>query len=109
MTRVLVLEDDLTQLELRKMILEQAGYNVEAAATVEEAIERCGGCHAAVIDLVMGVEGFLENVPPGAAVIVLSGRESLPANLRVDRFLRKPCATALLLEAVAQVTRGHSG
>ena len=44
MARILVVEDDPDQLEMRKLILEHAGYEVAAAQNAAEAIDQLPGC-----------------------------------------------------------------
>ena len=51
MARVLVVEDDASQLEIRKQILEHAGHEVIIARDASEALERWQGCPMVVMDL----------------------------------------------------------
>ena len=44
MARILVVEDDASQLEIRKQILEHAGHEVVTAQDASEALERWPGC-----------------------------------------------------------------
>ncbi|MGI8743333.1 MAG: hypothetical protein ACR2NN_12335 [Bryobacteraceae bacterium] len=105
MARVLLVEDDPTQLDLRKAILIHAGHPVETAATLTEALERCSGCQVVVMDLIPQSDELLRRLDPKMRIIVLSGweadRGSLPRP--VDDFLVKPCPTRRLLESIAQV------
>lgn len=104
MARVLLVEDDPSQLELRKTILVNAGHEVEAATTLAEALERCGACEVVVMDLIAQSDELLQRLDPGLRIIVLSGwepdRKALPRS--VDAFLVKPCPTRQLLELIAQ-------
>ena len=79
MARILVVEDDAGQLEVRKLILEQSGHEVVTAQTAAEALDRLPGCQLVLMDLQLptpedGVQ--LINAASGAArIIVLSGGE----------------------------------
>ena len=106
MARVLLVEDDPDQLEVRASILMQAGHQVETASNLSEALERCQGCNAAVIDLIPETDELLRRLrEAGTRVIVLSGREPERAALSssVDDFLLKPCPSRILLESIARV------
>ena len=106
MARVLLVEDDPDQLEVRASILMQAGHEVETASNFTEAIQRCEGCQAAVIDLIPESEELVRRLrQAGTRVIVLSGRQPEiegPAG-GVDRFLSKPCPSRILLESIARI------
>ena len=106
MARVLLLEDDLDQLELRRLLLEGAGHRVETAVCASDAMAFADGPDVLVLDLVPGFEGVLSGLPAGVRVIVLSGRESVPQTVRERAacVLRKPCPTRMLMEAI-----GHKG
>jgi DNA-binding response OmpR family regulator len=99
MARVLLIDDDPLQLELRRLILEQAGHQVETAETAQEAIERSPGCDVAVLDLIPRHSELSAALPGGTRVIVLSGRDPDPG-LRVDQVLKKPCPSKRLLAAI---------
>ena len=105
MPRILVVEDDVDQLALRKLILEQAGYEVAPAQTASEAIERLPGCQLVVADLrIPTVEDgsrLIQAASGLAKIIVLSGGNP-PATPGVDEFLAKPCSSKKLLEAIAR-------
>ncbi len=106
MARVLLIEDDPEQLELRASILVQAGHQVATASNLIGALERCGGCQVAVMDLIPQSEQLLEQLRhAGTRIIVLSGREPDRTALssRVDDFLVKPCPSQRLLESIARV------
>ncbi len=105
MARILVVEDDAGQLEVRKLILEQSGHEVVTAQTAAEALDRLPGCQVVLMDLQLPTpeDGMqLINAASGAArVIVLSGGEhqNMPP---VDAFLTKPCSSRRLLETIAR-------
>ena len=105
MARILVVEDDADQLEMRKLILEQAGHEVITAQTVSEALDRLPGAQIILMDLRIPTpeDGMrLAEAAKGIArIIVLSGAEPDSA-LPVDEFLTKPCPSRKLLETIAR-------
>jgi CheY-like chemotaxis protein len=107
MARILVVEDDAEQLEIRKQILEHAGYEVVTAATASQALERMAGCEIVLMDLQIPTheEGLrLIHAAAGSArIIVLSGAAP-DADVPVDEFLMKPCSSRKLLEVIAKFT-----
>lgn len=103
MARILVVEDDATQLEMRKLILENAGHEVVTAQNALEASERWPGCPVVVMDLRIptredGLQ-LMRAIDGAARIIVLSGGELDPA-LPVDEFLTKPCPSKRLLASI---------
>jgi len=107
MARVLVVEDDPDQLEMRKLILDQAGYDVVGAQNAAEAMDRLAGCRLVVTDLRIPTpeDGLrLIHAARGAAakIIVLTGGDAEGTPL-VDDFLTKPCSSKKLLEAIARL------
>jgi two-component system KDP operon response regulator KdpE len=103
MARILVVEDDAIQLEMRKQILEHAGHEVVAARNASEALERWTGCPVVVMDLRIpepedGLR-LIHAIGGAARIIVLSGGE-LDPTLPVDEFLTKPCPSRTLLAAI---------
>ncbi|HYL78763.1 MAG TPA: response regulator [Bryobacteraceae bacterium] len=105
MARVLVVEDDPLQLEVRKLILEQAGHQVVTAQDAAQAVNCLEGCQIVLMDLQLPTpqEGMrlIEAASGKARVIVLSGAEP-PVALPVDEFLTKPCSSKKLLETIAR-------
>ena len=103
MARILVVEDDDIQLEMRRQILEHAGYEVVTAQNASEALERLSGCPVVVMDLrIPGPEDgmrLIQAIDGVARIIVLSGGEVNP-NLPVDEFLTKPCPSKRLLASI---------
>jgi len=105
MARILVVEDDAGQLEVRRLILEQSGHEVVTAETAAEALDRLPGCEVVLMDLQLPTpeDGMqLIRAASGAArIIVLSGGEhqNMPP---VDAFLTKPCSSRKLLETIAR-------
>jgi CheY-like chemotaxis protein len=105
MARILVVEDDTGQLEIRRLILEQAGHEVVTAENASEAIDRLPGCQVVLTDLRVPTpqdgERLIEAASGSARVVVLSGAqpETMPP---VDAFLTKPCSSKKLLETIAR-------
>jgi CheY-like chemotaxis protein len=107
MSRILVVEDDASQLEIRKQILEHAGHEVVIAQDASEALERWPGCPIVVMDLRIpdpedGLR-LIQAIAGRARIIVLSGGQVEPS-LPVDEFLTKPCPSKRLLESIARWT-----
>jgi CheY-like chemotaxis protein len=107
MSRILVVEDDAIQLEMRKQILENAGHEVVTAQNAAEALERWRECPVVVTDLRIpepedGLR-LIQTIAGAARIIVLSGGELDPA-LPVDEFLTKPCPSKRLLASIERWT-----
>ena len=105
MARILVVEDDPGQLEIRRMILEQSGHEVVTAQSADEALDRLPGCQLVLMDLQLptpkdGIR-LVKAASGSARIVVLSGGEhqNMPP---VDAFLTKPCSSRKLLETVAR-------
>jgi len=107
MARILVVEDDAIQLDIRKQILEHAGHQVVAAQDASEALERWQGCPLVVMDLRIpeSKDGLrlIHEIAGRARIIVLSGGQMDPA-LPVDEFLTKPCPSKRLLDSIEKWT-----
>ena len=103
MARVLVVEDDTSQLEIRKQIIEHAGHEVVTAQDASEALERWVGCPVVLMDLRIpepedGLR-LIQAVAGKARIIVLSGGV-MDRTLPVDEFLTKPCPSRRLIESI---------
>jgi CheY-like chemotaxis protein len=103
MARILVVEDDTSQLEIRRQILEHAGHEVVTAQDASEALQRWQGCPIVVMDLRIpetedGLR-LIQAIAGQARIIVLSGGQVDPS-LPVDEFLTKPCPSKRLLGAI---------
>jgi CheY-like chemotaxis protein len=103
MARILVVEDDAIQLEMRKQILEHAGHEVAVAQNASEALEQFAGCPVVVMDLRIpepedGLR-LIRAIAGAARIIVLSGGAVDPT-LPVDEFLTKPCPSRTLLACI---------
>jgi len=107
MARVLVVEDDGSQLEIRKQILEHAGHEVVTARDASEALENWNGCPVVLMDLRIpeSEDGLrlIQAIAGKARIIVLSGGE-VDRKLPVDEFLTKPCPSRRLLDSIARWT-----
>ena len=103
MARVLVVEDDAIQLEMRRQILENAGHEVVTAQNAAEALERWPGCPIVLMDLRIPERDdglrLIHAMAGQARIIVLSGGEVDPS-LPIDEFLTKPCPSKRLLESI---------
>lgn len=103
MARILVVEDDASQLEIRKQVLEHAGHEVVTARDASEALERWQGCPIVVMDLRIpdpeDGSRLIQAIAGQARIIVLSGGHVDPT-LPVDEFLTKPCPSKRLLAAI---------
>ncbi len=103
MSRILLVEDDPEQLDVRRLLLEMAGHEVEIAGTRDEALARCPGCQIVVMDLIPGSSEIVEALPADTRLIVLSGREPVESGRHADRVLKKPCPSRELLRAISQL------
>ena len=105
MARILLLEDDPDQLEFRKLLLENAGHQVQTAVAASEAMAAAAGADVIVLDLVPGSEDLLAALPETTRVVVLSGREAVSDAVaaRSACLLRKPCSSRTLIEAIDRI------
>ena len=116
MARVLLVDDDPDQLEIRKLLLEQAGHHVRAARGAAGAE---AWCHAVTPQLVvmdlrlprtedgLGLIRLLRGMGAEVRIIVLTG---WPADLtgkpefdQVELVLSKPVRTRRLMEEIARL------
>jgi len=122
MACILVADDDATQLDLRKQLLEIAGYGVAVAFTAEQAVSRIRHSlpDLAIIDLrLLNAQGEsdareglalirgIREIAASLPLIVLSGwPEDLygqPEEQLVSRVLLKPVRTRDLLHAIGDL------
>jgi CheY-like chemotaxis protein len=111
MARILVVEDDTSQLEIRKQILEHAGHEVVTAQDAAEALERWAGGPGVPPMVVMDLRipepedglRLIQAIAGKARIIVLSGGQVDPS-LPVDEVLTKPCPSKRLLESIEKWT-----
>lgn len=107
MATVVLVENDLDQLSIRRELLEYAGYDVRTAQSASTALPLLPGCQVVVMDLRIprledGLQLIRAATGSAARIIVLSGAASERA-LPVDEFLKKPCSSKKLLENVARL------
>lgn len=107
MSRILLLEDDPDQVEFRRLLLENAGHQVETAVSAAGALAAARTADVIVLDLVPGFEDLLASLPAPARVIVLSGRDAIndAVAARSACVLRKPCPSRRLIEAIESVSK----
>ncbi len=111
MARILVVEDDTSQLEIRKQILEHAGHEVVTARDASEALERWSDGSNVPPIVVMDLRipepedglRLIHAIAGQARIIVLSGGQ-VDSSLPVDEFLTKPCPSKRLLETIEKWT-----
>jgi CheY-like chemotaxis protein len=119
MARILVVDDDARQLDLRARIFETAGYQVAVAFSPAEAGRHIAGADIVVMDLRFpnaqgeadAAEGRklirqIRDSGSRAPILVLSGWPAdllgTPEEGLVSRVLLKPLGMAALLAAVAE-------
>lgn len=111
--RLLIVEDDPTAAMLLARSLRRHGYEVETAASVQEALERSVLCNptAAIVDLRLGRESGLALVPslsqrhPGIRILVLTGYASITTAVQAIKlgatdYLAKPAQLTEILTAL---------
>ena len=100
MARVRLIDDDETQLELRRLILEQAGHTIVEAGPADAVVM---DLHIPSLDA--GLKAIRDLSPTGARICVLSGfaqdLRGRPEEQLVHRILTKPARTELLLKWLA--------
>jgi CheY-like chemotaxis protein len=111
MANVLLVDDDTTGLEIRKMILEHAGHRVVAVSDSEQALAEGGAQDCAVLDLRLPnpEDGLalirdLHRSQPNLRMLVLCGYaadlDGRPERELVDEVFCKPVRPDQLLRAV---------
>jgi len=113
MTRVLVVDDDPDQVEIRKLLLERSGYEVDTAVSAEEALRLLSQSppRLVVMDLRLprAEDGqtlirTIRELSPATRILVLTGWSSdlsaMPEMSMVDRCLRKPVRSVELLNLI---------
>jgi DNA-binding response OmpR family regulator len=112
--KVLVVEDDRNQREVRSLLLARSGFVALEAGDANSAkvIAAEHLPHVAIVDLGLptiddGLELIrdLKRQNPGMRVIVLTGRrrnsfENRPGADLIDQLLMKPASTAALIQAL---------
>ncbi|HLK51212.1 MAG TPA: response regulator [Bryobacteraceae bacterium] len=120
MPRILVADDDPTQLELRAKLLETGGHQVSVACCPSETLRLLPSADLVVMDLRFRNQKGDSDANEGislirriresgcrAPVIVISGwpqdLEGRPEERMVSRIIAKPVGLAALLTAIAEV------
>jgi two-component system, cell cycle sensor histidine kinase and response regulator CckA len=116
---VLVVDDEPVIRITSKRVLERNGYDVVAAESGSEAIERFRANNDVVVVLDMSMPGMggaecfreLRAIDPGARVLLVSGyaiQDDIRQCLQDGAcgFVAKPFASAVLLDAVEVIARG---
>jgi len=116
--KIFLLEDDAAIQSFLVRALREAGYEVDVAATAEEALKVVfeGGHDAFIVDLTLpGMDGlhFIERCRArgvGAPVLILSARRSVDERIRGlerggDDYLTKPFSLAELLARLRALLR----
>jgi CheY-like chemotaxis protein len=118
MAKVLIVEDHPDQLEIRSLLVEQAGHQPLPAATPEAALAWLPEQPAAaVIDLSLPTQDDgllllrdLRERSPSTRLAVLTGQVSalrgMPEAGLVDAVLEKPCPSRVLLDTIARLVSG---
>lgn len=116
MARVLLVDDDPDQLEIRRLLAEQAGHEVEAACTAAAARTCFSQFRPGVVVLDLRIptseEGLalvreLSAADPSPRLVVLSGWpadiDGRPEAMLVDHLLPKPAHPKKLLDLIARL------
>lgn len=118
---ILIVDDDVPSVELLRVVLEPAGFEVRAARTAEDALEAMRSFHprAIVIDLILPLmSGLLLaqtlKADPATADIVLvavtafNGREAerLAHDAGCALYMRKPIDPVSFADALLGALRG---
>lgn len=115
---ILIVDDEETALNIRKLVVEQAGYAVATASGAREAMELLRG---QPVDLVLsdqimpGMDGAelareIKGIWPRLPVLLLSGVSELPEGVEfVDGFLSKTDGPVRMLETIAATLAGSTG
>jgi CheY-like chemotaxis protein len=114
-------DDDPQQLEIRKLLLEAAGYEVAVAATAADAERLLDELHPEVLLMDLRLPKLKDGIRlihsadqqnPRAKIIVLSGWIEdlcdLPEEKLVSRLLRKPIRNDSLIEAIELARSGYA-
>ncbi len=116
MARILLVDDDPDQLDVRSLILQKAGHQVETARNVEAALAAFERTPVEVVLMDLRLPGAadgrrllrtLRSRRPSVKIFVLSGSpeglSALPESGLADEFLRKPVRSAHLLDLIARI------
>lgn len=116
MARILIVDDEYNSVNILKLMLEQAGYDIIIAGNGQQALDlaRCERPDMIITDVLMPVmDGYTfykelkeDSVTKNIPVIVLSARgamESAFEAVGVDYFLEKPVERQALMEAITMI------
>ena len=112
---LLCVDDDPAGLNLRKIVLERAGYTVLTATSGEEAMSLMA-VHAPdllitdhLLPSMSGVQlaGEAKRLRPEVRVLILSGLIECPESANVDAFLCKVDGPGALIEKIGTVLKGR--
>jgi CheY-like chemotaxis protein len=116
MARILVVEDDPDQLELRRLLLEKAGHEVWTATSREQANQVFGEADPAIVVMDLRLprlddgRGLIHDLrahSTSVRIFVESGAAGdlavLPEAKMVDQLLNKPSSFPLLLKLISQL------
>jgi CheY-like chemotaxis protein len=115
--RILLVDDDADQLRVYGTMLAGAGHDVRRASSGVDAIDeltRDPRCDAVITDFDMpGIKGdttlsLMRSRWPKLPVILISSHDNLAERARdigAAAYLRKPCTEAMLLRALARLSR----
>lgn len=116
MPRLLLVEDDPDQLEIRTLILEQAGHHVYGAASGPEALALAREHQPALVVMDLRLPRTADGVAlitalraltPAPRIVVLSGwTADLATAPDVDAVLSKPVRTPELIHLIARLSAG---
>ena len=110
--RILVVDDEEHVRKLLQRTLEEAGYDVIAAANGQEALEKISSFDVSLVllDIMMpGLDGFevLERIPPDLNIPVIMLSALLDENTKIDSlglgaddYIEKPFSTEELLTRI---------
>jgi CheY-like chemotaxis protein len=116
MPKLLLVEDDPDQLEIRTLILEQAGHHVYGAASGPEALALARAEQPALVVMDLRLPRTADGVAlitalgaltPAPRIVVLSGwTADLATAPEVDAVLSKPVRTPELIHLIARLSAG---
>ena len=119
--KVLIVEDELTQMRMLESVISRAGYAVETATTGKKAVDRLRKKDAAKIDVVLldlvmpemdGIEALEEIRPdmPNLPVVMLTSQSSINTVVSAMKagandFIVKPASAERIRSAIAAAIR----
>ena len=116
--RVLIVDDEPSIRHMLKQVLEDEGYEAEAAGTALEALERLQDApvNVAIVDLLLpGVNGLelaeaIRMLDPGTPVILItaygsSAFEDIASHPAISHYIHKPFHLDRLLQLVGRCAR----